>query len=231
MSSGSNCSYTLSNDRTVPGVSPVHDQLKTPEQVTCTFGIRYNACTVAYCDFNFQMSFDSVYRIDNNISHISLHLLSFLSKGIEFPDFVRECWLCAADTIGPAAYTPVHTVFLGNICVPPSPGTVSLGLSAFAAKDSEASNVCMVVDAEFVPAERHAVANRITAVPVGLSKRGAVVRAAVLVVARSGVVVSPRARPCVTLILPVAIVHRAIVAGERRKGSSQCSLLVLGRKT
>ena len=41
MCSGSDCSYTLDNDRCVSRVSLVHDQLEAPEEVTCALGVGY----------------------------------------------------------------------------------------------------------------------------------------------------------------------------------------------
>jgi hypothetical protein len=50
MCSGSNASYPLGNLRTISRVSPVHDQLETPEQVSRIPTIRNNTGTVRLYD-------------------------------------------------------------------------------------------------------------------------------------------------------------------------------------
>ena len=130
-----------------------------------------------HCDF--QMSFNSVYRINRNSCH-KLITPPFLNKSEEFTDFVGECRFCAAVTAGSATYTPVNTIILCRVRIPSSARAVCLCLSAFAAEDSKAAKVGAC---PFVPAEGLAVANRITAVVIRLIDRYAVVCAAVIIVA------------------------------------------------
>ena len=98
MGSGSDCSYSLGNDRCISRVSLVHDQLKAPEEITCALGICNNAVR-ALRNFDFQMSFNSVYRINRYSCH-KLITPPFLYKSEEFTDFVGECRFCTAVTAG-----------------------------------------------------------------------------------------------------------------------------------
>ena len=156
-------------------------------------------------NFDFQMSFNSVYRIYRYSCH-RLKTPPFLYKSEEFTDFVGECRFCTTVTAGSASYTPVNAIILCRVCVPSSARAVCLCLSSFAAEDSEAALVCA---SPFVPAEGLAVAYRITAVVIRLCQVPLLpCRHAVIVLTVRSVVVSPRTRSCITLVLPVAVINR-----------------------